>query len=175
MAPPAARPTTAWPATCAPTTARTRFCREFCASDTDCKQAAVPSGSTAEPGNVAHCVIDITSTTWKVCSVACNPVTTAGASGCAAGMGCTYGGTTGVPEFTDCETVGTAVEGATCTYTTDCAAGLVCVNNGTTSHCRDVCRNATPTDCTVSGDVCYAPSGVTSPMFGFCCSSTSGC
>ncbi len=150
------------------------ICRELCAVDTDCKQAPVSSGSTAEPNNVARCTIDITGTTSKVCTFACNPVSKAGASGCLTGMACTWETETGGPELTDCETVGTAVEGATCTYTSDCASGLACIDNGTSSHCRDVCRNATPADCTVAGDVCYAPSGVTSPMFGICCPS-GGC
>jgi hypothetical protein len=142
------------------------ICREFCAGDSDCKQAAVPSGTTPEPGNVAHCAVTITGTSWKVCSVACNPVAAAGPSGCASGMGCTYYTTT-AGEVTNCWTAGTSQEGTACTYTSDCAPGLVCLNNGTSAHCRAVCRNATPSDC-LAGDVCVQP-GVSMPMFGFCC------
>jgi len=149
-------------------------CREFCNTDSDCKQPAVASGSTPEPGNVGHCLITIPGTSYELCSIACNPVTAAGASGCAAGLGCIYSGATGVPELTDCETLGTGAEGAACTSTADCAAGLACLNNGTTSYCRTVCRSGTNADCTVAGDVCWPPGGVTNPMFGFCCSST-GC
>jgi hypothetical protein len=147
----------------------TAICRPFCNGDGDCKQAAVPSGTTAEPGNVAHCVATFTGTTAKACSFACNPVTKAGASGCAAGLACLYGGTMTIPELTDCATVGTLGDGATCATATDCKSGFVCVGNGTTNHCRQVCRNNTPGDCAGAGYLCAQPTGTATPMFGFCC------
>ncbi len=148
----------------------TFVCRAFCAADSDCKQAAVPVGGTSEPKNIAYCLVTFMNTTAKACTVACNPVTKAGATGCPTGLACIYGGTATIPELTDCATPGAGADGATCTDTTNCAAGFVCVGAaGGTAHCRQVCRNATPGDCNGAGYLCDAPNGVTNPMFGFCC------
>src|SRR5579862_3982649 len=90
----------------------TFICRAFCAADTDCKQAAVPVGGTSEPGNVAHCLVTFMNTTAKACTVACNPVTKAGATLCPTGLACIYGGTATIPELTDCATPGAGTDGA---------------------------------------------------------------
>lgn len=151
-------------------TSTTFICRAFCNADGDCKQGAVTSGGTAEPNNVAHCIITFAGTTQKACTDACNPVTAAGASGCPGSLACIYGGTTTIPELTDCGTPGTGTDGASCVDTTGCAAGYVCVGAGAGStFCRQVCRNGTSGDCSGLGYTCDPPAGVTSPMFGFCC------
>lgn len=153
------------------------ICRMFCAMDSNCTQMAVPSGPTPEPNNTAHCLFTITGTPYKVCTVACNPVSAAGPSGCPAGEGCVYGGTTmpPIPELTDCETVGTGTDGTACSTTALCASGFVCVNNGSATICRQVCRNGNAGDCSNGNDICYPPSGVSNPMFGFCCDAINGC
>jgi hypothetical protein len=148
-------------------------CRQVCGVDADCSQRAVAAGATSEPGNVPRCLITLVSSTFSVCTVACNPVSKAGASGCPQGYACGYFHTAAVPELTDCEPPGTLGEGGDCT-TTGCAGGLVCVSTATTNRCRQLCRTATNADCDVAGDTCVAPSGITSPMFGFCCAPT-GC
>jgi hypothetical protein len=129
--------------------------------------------------NVGHCLLGLTGTSATVCTIPCNPVTAAGASGCPTGTGCTGGGTQTIPEFTTCATVGTGTDGTTCTGDSSCASGYVCLqttnaDGGTAATCRQICRSGTNTDCSTSGYTCAAPSGVTNPMFGFCCPS-SGC
>ena len=69
-------------------------CRQVCGVDSDCTAPAVPVGTTPEPGNLAHCLITLTSSTFSTCTLACNPVTKAGASGCPAGYACGYFHTT---------------------------------------------------------------------------------
>jgi hypothetical protein len=150
-------------------TATTDMCREFCNTDTDCHQPAAPAGATAEPKNGPHCIITFTGTTAKACTVPCNPVTRAGASGCPGTLACVYGGTATIPELTDCSTPGSKLDGAVCADSSECANGLVCVGSAATYHCRQVCRNATPGDCSGAGYLCAVPAGVTAPMFGFCC------
>ena len=148
-------------------------CRQVCGVSADCTQPAFSAGPTAEPGNVAFCLIALTSSTFSTCTLACNPVPKAGASGCPTGYACGYFHTSAVPELTDCEPMGSVAEGGDCTSTA-CGAGLVCVSTSTTNRCRQVCRAGTTADCDVAGDTCVAPSGITSPMFGFCCAAT-GC
>ncbi|HZS37542.1 MAG TPA: hypothetical protein VFF06_11985 [Polyangia bacterium] len=152
-------------------------CRVFCSSDAQCTQPAVASGGMAEPGNIAHCAITITGTSDKVCTFACNPAPAAGASGCVAGQGCVYGGETGIPELTDCETPGTGTDNFNCASTADCAAGFACVGPAGMSRCRQVCRSGNTNDCTNINPLydCFDPAGVTNPMFGFCCNFIAGC
>jgi hypothetical protein len=149
------------------------LCRQACNVGTDCHQPAASAGATAEPNNLGRCLISIGGTTSKVCTFACNPVTAAGPAGCPTGYVCEYFQTTAVPEATDCEPAGTAGENADCT-TAACGGGLVCVSTGTTERCRQVCRTGDNADCAVAGDTCVMPTGVTGPMFGFCCSAA-GC
>jgi hypothetical protein len=149
------------------------LCREACNLGADCRQTAVASGTTAEPNNLGRCLISLTGSSTKVCTFACNPVTAAGASGCPSGYACLYFQTTPVPEATDCEPAGAVGENGDCT-TADCAPGLVCVSAGSTNRCRQICRTGNNADCAVAGDTCLIPTGVTTPMFGFCCAA-SGC
>ena len=149
------------------------LCRQACNVGTDCHQAAVASGTTAEPNNLGRCLITLGGSTIKVCTLACNPVTNAGPSGCASGYACVYFETTPVPELTDCEPAGLLAENDDCS-TADCAPGLVCVSTGTTHRCRQLCRTGSNADCSVAGDTCLNPTGVPNPMFGFCCATT-GC
>jgi hypothetical protein len=152
----------------------TSICRQFCATDGDCKQSAVASGTTAEPGNVAHCIIGYSNTSAMTCTFACNPVTKAGANGCPTGLACVYGGTMTIPELTDCLTPGSGLDGTSCMDSSTCAPGFACVGSGMMGACRQVCRNARPGDCSTGGYACLPPAGTTSPMFGFCCP-TLGC
>jgi len=152
-------------------------CRQFCAADSDCKQGAAPGGAQ----NTPHCLLTFTGTTAKVCTVACNPVLAAGASGCATGLGCQVFATATIPEATDCALAGAGGDGADCTTngTSDCQGGFTCVQvtgtGGTVvNHCRKVCRQGMAgTDCAgQAGYACRVATGTT--MFGFCCAGT-GC
>ncbi len=148
-------------------------CRPFCNADTDCKQAAQGGVAT----NVGHCLVTLSMSTAKVCTIACQPVTKAGASGCATGLGCEVFGDTATTQATDCAKLGAGGDGADCTTnkTADCAPGSVCVGvtSGATTlyHCRLVCRSNTASDCPAGGYQCLAPTGVTTPAWGFCCPS----
>ena len=154
-------------------TATTDLCHQFCSTDANCTAAAVPAGSTAEPNNVGHCALGLTGTSATVCTIPCNPVTAAGASGCPTGTGCQFGGTQTIAELTNCGTVGTGTDGTVCADDTTCAGGFFCLitsaDAGATGLCREVCRATTNTDCSGSGYTCVSPGGVTNPMFGLCC------
>src|SRR5262249_21669019 len=113
-------------------------CRQVCAVDGDCTQPPASAGPTAEPRNVGRCLLTLTSSTFLTCTIACNPVTKAGASGCPTGYACGYFSTSSVPELTDCEPTGSLAEGGDCT-SANCGAGLVCVSTATTNRCRQVC------------------------------------
>jgi hypothetical protein len=159
-------------------------CREFCITDSDCKQPAVPAGGTAEPGNVAHCLIDITGSNpdQKVCTVACDPVSAEGTPGCGTGLACLYTGATGISELTDCETPGTVAEGSSCSAAADpplsgqCGGELVCIiattGSPTTGKCRAVCKAGNNSDC-ATGSSCTLLSGAV--MFGICCPNSGAC
>jgi len=156
------------------TATATHICRQFCSTDKDCQQPAVAAGTTPEPKNVGHCIIALGASGFSVCSFACNPVPAAGTSGCAGNLACSYGSTVHIPELTSCELGGEGGEGTSCLQNQDCVAGLTCVSVGAgAGHCRPPCRAGTNTDCG-AGDVCVAPGGSTTAMFGFCCPS-SGC
>jgi hypothetical protein len=143
-------------------------CAQFCSTDTDCKQPAA-----GPAGNVGHCLLGLTGTSYMLCTTPCNPVTKAGATGCPMGLACDYAGTQSIPELTDCAPAGTVTEGMACTQSTPCAPGLICIGSGTSGTCRDVCRAGMNGDCSVATDTCMSP-GVSNPMFGFCCPS-GGC
>jgi hypothetical protein len=151
------------------------LCQQFCSTDTDCKQPAVASGSTAEPKNVGHCLIGLQGSSYQLCTVACNPVPAAGASGCPTGLNCEVAATSSIPELTACRSPGMVAEGATCSSAAPCAAGLVCVGASAAAlHCRAVCRAGMNADCTIAGDTCAVSSSIANPMFGACCPA-SGC
>jgi len=152
------------------------LCVKTCMTDSDCPATAVASGSTPEPTNVSRCVT-LAGTNALECSIACNPVAAAGPSGCPSGEGNCYLGVTAANEqFTQCVVGGQqGAEGAVCSLPWDCAAGLACVQSGDagTPHCRAMCRSGVDADC-AGGDVCLSAIA-SNPMFGFCCSSTTGC
>jgi hypothetical protein len=147
-------------------------CRDACLTDSDCTQPA--ASSPVAGANKPHCLIGLTDTTFKVCTVACQPVTAAGASGCATGLACQVfgymsGGVT-IPEATDCAGPGAGTDGSSCATNGngDCAAGFGCVNVGGTKKCRKLCRSGTVADCTgVTSPTCRLPTG--SMNWGFCC------
>ncbi len=151
------------------------LCYQTCTGTSSCTAPAVPSGTTSEPKNGPYCVDTITGPpVQKICSVPCNPVTNAGASGCPDGLACGYAAsTTSSPaEYTDCEPAGSVLAGGTCTeatLATSCDFGLVCIVSGTSSSgtCRYVCRAGVNADCP-TGDTCKTFTGITSPMFGYC-------
>lgn len=147
------------------------ICRQFCASDNDCTQPAQTGGAANKP----HCTIDVASTGLKVCTVACNPVTAAGPSGCPTYWYCDVFSTATLSEATDCEyNFGNGTpEGYGCNSNSDCGNGHSCVDNGTTKKCRQNCRAGHPGDCSeVAGATCQLPTGAV--LFGVCCPS-GGC
>jgi hypothetical protein len=154
-------------------------CRQSCATDTDCKQPA--AGGVAS--NTGHCLITLTGSTVKVCTVACQPAPAAGASGCSTGLACQiYGYMSGGLNLqgTDCAAGGAGADGANCATNGngDCAAGFGCVSvtsgSTTVSKCRRLCRLASGNaDCLSGAPTCSAPTG-NNPSWGFCCPS-GGC
>ena len=153
----------------------TDVCHQFCNTDTDCTAAAVPAGSTAEPNNVGHCLLDLPGTSATVCTIPCNPAPAAGPSGCPTGTGCMYGAdaNSGIPELTSCGTVGAGTDGIACTTTTDCSGGFTCISTtssggAVTAACRQVCRAGVSADCPTTY-TCIEPAALTNPMFGVCC------
>jgi hypothetical protein len=146
-------------------------CEQFCGNDSDCKQAPVAVGGTAEPLNVAHCLFAIGTQTGapRICSVACNPVASQGASGCPTGAGCVYSGFGSTPEYTFCNKAGTAGDGQDCSVDFICQSGFSCIGVGAGLKCRAVCRKDTTGDC-ISGYECKpGANGASSVMFGYCC------
>jgi hypothetical protein len=151
-------------------------CRQACNTDADCKQGA--AGGVAN--NTPHCIVTYTGTSQSFCTVDCQPVTAAGASGCATGLACQVFGfqMPGVDmgmnllPATDCSGPGAGGDGANCATNGDgdCQAGYACVNVGTASHCRQNCRKMTPGDCTAgAGYSCNVPTNVLNSPWGFCC------
>ena len=149
-------------------------CRRSCENETDCLGTAIPVGDGAEPRNIARCSSkEFYGNGAPTCTVPCNPVPLAGASGCASGLGCNYLGYE-TTDYTDCQPPGEAEEGEPCTPQLNCRMGPSCVGLTDLSVCRVVCRPEVPEDCS-NGDVCIThATPVSNPMFGFCCPA-SGC
>ncbi len=118
-------------------------CRKWCASDADCTG-----------GSGAICIIQVVFGNPAMdvpgaitCSTDCDP-TAAAPAGCPAGWGCNlyYADPDGTPgnaddrNFTECDPVGTAAAGGTCTTNKDCPATMDCISftNGTMS-CQPTC------------------------------------
>jgi hypothetical protein len=150
-----------------------KSCHQFCASDYDCQ--GTPSGQLpVSPSNVAYCLRTIENTSFQLCTIPCNPVSALGSSGCGAGKCDALSFNAGTAEYTDCDDVGSGVEGGNCTYDNDCGDGLECFgSNGGQGHCRRMCRKGNNSDCAgVSGTTCFTVTGWT--QFGVCCPS-GGC
>jgi hypothetical protein len=151
-----------------PTTPTLAVCRQLCNTDADCTQAA-PAG---ESGNVAHCLLTLSSA-GKLCTLACNPVLAAGASGCPSGLACTLSSSPSVVAYTDCYlAASTNVPGSSCSLPQNaCATGSFCAGSAQgTGTCRQLCRNGMPSDCSMYS--CAALPGSTG--LGDCCP-PSGC
>jgi hypothetical protein len=149
------------------------ICEQFCAKESDCTQPAVSVGGTTLPNNKAHCIIPFSgSGPADLCSLACNPVSSRGASGCPSGSVCVYESNATFPEFTFCDRAGSGTDGQPCTAR--CATGFNCLlNTAGMSLCRAMCRAGNDSDC-ASPLVCKPGAGGSPPMFGYCCPS-SGC
>ena len=161
-----------------------KYCARLCHTDSDCPTTAGPLSAS----NVARCgsfdsgaYAAGPANTFR-CTLPCNPVPAAGASGCVSGTKCDQygaggggggggGGSGGSFNYTDCYYAGTGTDGANCTYSSDCAVGYVCVGGSTTPHCRMYCRAGNDADCTISGQTCLSSSG---NFLGACCPSA-GC
>lgn len=79
---------------------------------------------------------------FKVCAIACDLADANACGGCSAGYcaGCVPNGQSG---GTDCEKVGTATQGQTCSGTSDpplCSPGFACVSSGGTKTCARWCK-----------------------------------
>jgi hypothetical protein len=150
------------------------LCEQFCASDADCRQPAVSVGGTTLANNLPHCLFNVSGAgSPQICSVACNPVATRGASACPGGAVCVYGSNGSFPEFTFCDRAGSGTDGQACDANFRCALGFNCVAVGTTTRCRALCRANTDGDCS-GANLCKPGAGGNPPMFGYCCPS-SGC
>ena len=148
-------------------------CEQFCGNDSDCKRAPVAVGATQESSNLGHCLFQLDSSqsgSPRVCSVACNPVATAGSSGCPTKAACFYSANGSIPEFTFCGPAGAVGDGGDCSAAL-CAPGLSCLAVSTQFHCRPVCRKGIDADCpSSSGETCKpGAAGASSVMFGYCC------
>jgi hypothetical protein len=143
-------------------------CRPFCVGDGDCKQPPV----SGEPQNRARCAITFAGSEGRACTIACNPVTGAGGTGCPGPLGCEVFGTPDLPEVTDCTMLGSGGDGFDCSAQGNpaCALGFTCVTAGA-RRCRKVCRAGVASDCS-TGLSCLVPTGAT--QFGTCCAPT-GC
>jgi hypothetical protein len=149
------------------------MCRQMCTSDGHC---TAPDGPGTQ--NAARCV-DFLSLTPDRCNTPCNPVTEAGATGCAVGLACRYTRNTD-GEFTTCSSPGTGMPGEPCSGGIGCVAGSSCVVGGTTmtTVCRRNCRIGID-DCGTSASrptkcVPFGGTGAGALGFGFCCLMT-GC
>ncbi len=148
-------------------------CEQFCAAEGDCHQPPVSVGGTALPANGPHCLFSFSgSGPPLLCSVACNPVSSQGTSGCPTGSVCVYGSNSMFPEFTFCDRAATGTDGQACDANSRCAPGFNCVEVGTDTRCRAMCRAGNNGDCGTL--VCKPGAGGSPPMFGFCCPSA-GC
>jgi hypothetical protein len=149
-------------------------CEEFCAGENDCTQAPVAVGGTSLSNNRPHCLFQFGgSGPINLCSLACNPVSSQGASGCPPGSGCVYGSNATFPEYTFCDRAGSGTDGQPCDGNFRCAAGFNCAGVNQSFICRAMCRANTNGDC-AAPLVCKLGAGGSPPMFGYCCPST-GC
>jgi hypothetical protein len=151
-----------------------RICRQMCDVQFD-EYCTLPPGPGSSK-NAPHCQQIELGTSIGLCTLPCNPVTAAGASGCPAGSRCFYQPRV-LAEITDCNTIdGTLTDGAACTRVVDCAPGFGCMQVGATSSyaCREVCRYPMSSDCHTPGYLCTRMPFYAAPLFGFCCPST-GC
>lgn len=99
-------------------------------------------------------VCDLTTTTYKTCTFACDP-RGEGTLGCPAGLLCFLykNPIPGKPDSPDCNCrepppnrMGT--DGAPCTSSVSCAPGHICNQTGGTLTCRRLCKMSSPGDCT---------------------------
>jgi hypothetical protein len=145
------------------------LCEQICAGDSDCHQPPVSVGGTSLPANAPHCLFAAAGASGPLyCSVACNPVSHQGASGCPTGSVCVYGSNGKFPEFTFCDRAGTGTDGQPCDGNFRCAPGFNCVQIAQTTRCRALCRANNSLDCT-GGTICQPGAGGSPPMFGYCC------
>src|SRR5262249_674078 len=129
---------------------------------------AASVGATAEPSNIGHCVFNSGVGGPAICSLPCNPVAMAGASGCPSDAACIYSATGTIPEFTFCGPAASVGHGQDCAAQ-QCQIGLSCLAVNTQFHCRPVCRKNTDGDCP-SGYTCKpGAAGTSSVLFGYCC------
>lgn len=146
-------------------------CRQYCLVDGDCTQMPSASGSEAEPTNVARCYEGLAASTFKLCSISCDPVSANMDDSCPTGRTCGFFTTNTTPSnvFTDCYTSMNVAAGAACSSVNDCAAGLTCASSGSgTPHCQPTCRPDQAGDC-ISPNSCPALAGVSNPIFSACC------
>jgi hypothetical protein len=141
------------------------ICRRSCVTDGDCPSAAVASGVTPEPRNVSQCMQWDQNPFVSTCTIPCNPVLSAGPTGCAAGAFCEWLVTGGL-EYTTCADHPGSQTGWGQCINNECSPGSVCVTNGLTL-CTTICRFGLDVDC---GTVfsCHDVDGLGAPMFGAC-------
>ena len=124
-------------ATCIDVSSTTPLCHAMCKSDAECK---------ATFGEEQSRCVPFSDLPVHLCSLPCNPIPIAGPSGCPAELSCLYITVPSVGTLTDCVTLGTGEDGASCpTGPLDCAAGFTC--NSANHRCRKLCRPDFVTDC----------------------------
>jgi hypothetical protein len=134
-----------------------RRCNRFCWSDADCPNSA--------------CVTRGISGGFKVCDVVfstCNPVKSAGPTGCAGmAVGCYLSSTVTDRTYCDCSFASVPVNGP-CTVSRDCFGGLACVDatGSLDFHCLQVCSLMALNSGCVGGGTCRPLNS--SKMYGYC-------
>ncbi len=115
------------------TTGANQICSQYCDTDADCD------------GVGGLCVFTVGGNAGKVCSINCDPVTTAGCK--AAGNRCSIYQKSGLL-FTECAVAGTKKQGDKCTSGGDCAGGYECFTvNMTSQYCLRWCNAGTGVGC----------------------------
>lgn len=109
------------------------LCRRPCVVDSDCP-------GVDDAGTAAYCRIAMETTAIRACTLQCNPIPSAGSSGCPGGLSCKVLSVS--PFHTECVKAGTATEGQSCASAL-CADGLGCFNQ----KCWPGCRTGNNSDC----------------------------
>ena len=120
-----------------------RSCHELCTDDSQCD------------GTGGLCNLNVGTTSQKICTTNCNPLTN---TGCPASWACHVGKNPNTNrDHTDCHVVGTGTQNASCAKLEDCAAGFACINLSP-SRCMKYCIKGGTSTCP-GGTTCTSVGG----------------